>query len=178
MSDEQDLDAVRIGGRERVEIRVVDYDPTWPARFDDLATRVRTALGATALRIEHIGSTAVPGLAAKPVIDVLVVVADVTDEARFVPPLEAAGFELRVREPGHRMMRTPGRTAHLHFFEPGDEAIPAYLDLRERLRADRADRELYAATKRELAQRDWADMNEYAEAKSEVIAAILARGRG
>jgi GrpB-like predicted nucleotidyltransferase (UPF0157 family) len=75
------------------------------------------------------------------------------------------------------MMRTPGRTAHLHFYEPGHEAIAAYLDLRDRMRADDTDRDLYAATKRELAERDWNDVNEYAEAKSEVIAGILARAR-
>ena len=171
------LDGVLIGGREKVEVVVVDYDPGWPDQFAALADTVRDALGDTALRIEHIGSTSVPGLAAKPIIDLLVVVADVADEASYVPALEAAGLQLRVREPDHRMLRTPARTAHLHFFEPGHEAIAAYLDLRERLRADEADRELYAATKRRLAARDWADMNEYAEAKSEVIAAILARAR-
>ena len=107
----------------------------------------------------------------------LVVVEDVEAEATYVPALEAAGFRLRVREPDHRMLRTPGRTAHLHFFEPGHEAIAAYLDLRGRLRSDAGDRDLYAATKRDLATREWSDMNEYADAKSEVIAAILGRAR-
>ena len=178
MPDNDPLDGVLIGGREKVEVVVVDYDTSWPDRYEELADRIRTALGETALRIAHIGSTSVPGLAAKPIIDVLVVVADVTDEATYVPPLEAAGFQLRVREPDHRMMRTPGRTAHLHFFEPGHEAIAGYLDLRDQLRADKGDRDLYAATKRALAEREWSDMNEYAEAKSEVIAGILARARG
>jgi GrpB-like predicted nucleotidyltransferase (UPF0157 family) len=171
------LDGVLIGGREKVEIVVVDYDPTWPERFAELADTVRAALGARALRIEHIGSTSVPGLAAKPIIDMLVVVEDVAAEATYVPALEATGFRLRVREPDHRMLRTPGRTAHLHFFEPGHEAIAAYLDLRERLRSDAGDRDLYAATKRDLATREWGDMNEYADAKSEVIAEILGRAR-
>ena len=171
------LDEVLIGGREKVEIVVADYDPAWPERFTELADIVRAALGGTVLRIEHIGSTSVPGLAAKPIIDMLVVVEDVADEAAYVPALEAAGFQLRVREPAHRMLRTPGRTAHLHFFEPGHEAIAAYLDLRDRMRSDAADRDLYAATKRRLAAREWDDMNEYAEAKSEVIAGILARAR-
>ena len=174
---EDPLDGVLIGGREKVEIVVVDSDPAWPERFAALADTVRTALGDTALRIEHIGSTAVPGLAAKPIIDMLVVVEDVADEAAYVPALEDVGFRLRVREPDHRMLLTPGRTAHLHFFEQGHEAIAAYLDLRQRLRSDAADRDLYAATKRRLAAREWDDMNEYAEAKTEVIAGILARAR-
>ena len=177
MPEGDPLDAVLIGGREKVAVVVVAYDPSWPARYAELEARVRGALGDTALRIEHIGSTSVPGLAAKPIIDVLVMVADVTDEEAFVPPLEAVGLQLRVREPDHRMMRTPGRTAHVHFYAPGHEAIAAYLDFRDRLRADDADRDLYAATKRELAQRDWKDVNEYAEAKSEVVAGILARAR-
>ena len=92
-------------------------------------------------------------------------------------PMVEAGFELRIREPGHRMLRTPARDAHLHCFGPDDPAIPAYLDLRGRLRTDAADRELYAATKRELATREWASMNHYAEAKTDVISQILARAR-
>ena len=118
-----------IGGREQREIRIVDHDPAWVSRFEELRSRVEDALGDRVLRIEHIGSTSVPGLAAKPIIDVLVVVADVQDEDAYVAPMVEAGFELRIREPGHRMLRTPARDAHLHCFEPDDPAIPAYLDL-------------------------------------------------
>src|SRR5438876_1020098 len=96
------LDGVLIGGREKREIVIVDYDSCWPARYERARARVRHALGSLALRIEHIGSTAVPGLAAKPIVDVLVTVADPEDETLTVPALEAAGYELRVREPGHR----------------------------------------------------------------------------
>jgi GrpB-like predicted nucleotidyltransferase (UPF0157 family) len=179
--DPDELDAVLIGGREPVTIRVVDYDDRWPAMFEELADRVRDALGTgsgRALAVEHIGSTSVPGLAAKPIIDILLTVTDVQDEQSYVPPLVEAGLELRVREPAHRMLRTPRRTAHLHVYEPDAPEVQAYLDFRDRLRSHPEDRELYAETKRRLARRSWADMNEYAEAKTDVVAEILRRSRG
>lgn len=171
------LNAVLIGGREPVTITVVDYDQTWPVRFAHLRARIQAALGRQALAVEHIGSTSVPGLAAKPIVDMLLTVADVADEDAYVPALEGAGFVLRVREPGHRMLRTPDKDVHVHVYEPADQAVADYLDLRDWLRESAADRALYAATKRDLARRAWVDMNDYAEAKTEVIQAILARAR-
>jgi GrpB-like predicted nucleotidyltransferase (UPF0157 family) len=170
------LDKVLIGGRERAEISVVDYDERWPVRLHEIAERVRRALGKDALGVEHIGSTSVPALAAKPIVDVLLTVADVDDEAAYVPALESAGFLLRVREPVHRMVRTPARDVNV--YEPDrPEVWDYYLDLRDRLRVDAEDRELYAATKRTLARQQWHDMNDYADAKSDVISAMLARAR-
>jgi GrpB-like predicted nucleotidyltransferase (UPF0157 family) len=171
------LDAVLIGGREAVAIVVVDYDATWPARFAEVRDRVATALGPVALDVRHIGSTSVPGLAAKPVVDVLLTVPDVADEPAYLSALEALGLALRVREPGHRMLRTPARDVHLHVLAPDDPAVTDYLDLRDWLRRSPEDRSLYAAAKRALAERSWADMNEYAEAKSPVIAQVLGRAR-
>jgi GrpB-like predicted nucleotidyltransferase (UPF0157 family) len=171
------LDRVLIGGREPAEISVVDYDERWPVRFRALAERIRQALGDDALGIEHIGSTSVPGLAAKPIVDVLLTVADVDDEPAYVPALESAGFLLRVREPGHRMVRTPARDVHVHVYEPGRPEVRDYLDLRDWLRVDAEDRELYAATKRMLARQQWGDMNDYADAKTQVVQDILARAR-
>jgi GrpB-like predicted nucleotidyltransferase (UPF0157 family) len=171
------LDSVLIGGRESVTIVVSDYDPAWPSRFAELEARIASALGDAALAVEHIGSTSVPGLAAKPIIDVLLVVADVDDERSYVTAMEDAGFVLRVREAGHRMFRTPARDVHIHVCPPGDPAIPDYLDLRDWLRTDASDRSLYAAVKRDLAQRPWSDMNRYAEAKTDVIHEILGRAR-
>lgn len=171
------LGQVLLGGREPAVIAVVDHDERWPARFQDLAGRVHRALGARALRVEHIGSTAVPGLAAKPIIDVLLTVADVTDEAAYVSALEATGLVLRVRESAYRMLRSPARDVHLHVYEPAHDAVRDYLDLRDWLTVDRAGRELYAATKRRLAQQSWRDMNDYADAKSEVIQDMLDRAR-
>jgi GrpB-like predicted nucleotidyltransferase (UPF0157 family) len=134
-------------------------------------------LGEDALSVEHIGSTSVPGLAAKPIIDVLLTVADVDHEAAYVPALESAGFLLRVREPAHRMMRTPARDVHVHVYEPGRPEVRNYLDLRDWLRVDAEDRELYATTKRSLARQQWNDMNDYADAKSDVIDGVLTRAR-
>jgi GrpB-like predicted nucleotidyltransferase (UPF0157 family) len=171
------LDSVLIGGREPVAIVVVDPDPEWSARFASLRDRLGAALGPVALAVEHIGSTSVPGLAAKPIIDVLVTVGDIENESAYLPALEGAGFGLRVREPGHRMFRTPGRDVHVHIYEAGHQAITDYLDLRDWLRVDRADRDLYAATKRALARRSWSDMNHYADAKTGVIQEVLHRAR-
>jgi GrpB-like predicted nucleotidyltransferase (UPF0157 family) len=171
------LDAVLIGGREPASIVVADYDDAWPARFEVLADRVRRALGPRVRRLEHIGSTSVPGLAAKPIIDMLLIVDDVHDEAAFVPPLEVAGFELRVREPDHRMLRTPQRDTHLHVYAPGRAQARDYLDLRDWLRVSSDDCTLYANVKRHLAQKQWNDMNDYADAKTDIVLDILARAR-
>jgi len=179
VDDDRDayLDAVLIGGREPASIVVVDYDDAWPARFEVLADQVRRALGPRVRCLEQIGSTSVPDLAAKPIIDMLLIVDDVQDEAAFVPPLEEAGFELRVREPDHRMLRTPQRDTHLHVYAPGRAEARDYLDLRDWLRVSSEDRTLYATVKRHLAQKQWNDMNDYADAKTDVVLEILARAR-
>jgi len=96
------LDATRtefIGEPEKVEIVVVEYDPDWPRRFTIERAKITSALGERALAVEHIGSTSVVGLAAKPIIDICVTVTDSADEASYVPALTAVGYELRVREP-------------------------------------------------------------------------------
>lgn len=171
---------VMVGPRERVPIVIVEYDPGWPVRFRAEAERIRAALKGRELRVEHIGSTSVPGLAAKPVVDILLVIDDPDDEASYLPALEAAGYELRVREPGfwqHRMLRTPARDVHVHVFPPDTPEIDRYLLFRDRLRAEAGERELYEATKRDLAARDWPTVQHYAEAKTEVVEAIITRAR-
>ncbi len=127
--------------------------------------------------IEHIGSTSVPGLAAKPIVDVAVSVPDVTDEAAYLEPLLAAGYVLRVREPGHRLVRTPERDAHVHVYEHGAREVDDYLLLRDHLRRDDADRQRYEDVKRGLMTRSWDDSNAYADAKTTVIDAIKERAR-
>ncbi|HLY47852.1 MAG TPA: GrpB family protein [Solirubrobacteraceae bacterium] len=170
------LDQVLVGGREKRRIVIVDYDPEWPRRFGVERQKIAHALGPEAIRIEHIGSTAVPGLGAKPIIDVLVTVEDPDDEGRIRPALEAVGYQLRVREPRHRMFRTPARDVHVHVWADGDAEVDRTLRFRDRLRASAEDRRAYERLKRELAQRDWSDMNYYAEAKTDLITAILNRG--
>jgi GrpB-like predicted nucleotidyltransferase (UPF0157 family) len=165
-----------VGGVEQRDLVLVEYDATWPETYAEHERRIRAALGPGVV-VEHIGSTSVPGLAAKPLIDVLVVVDDITAEEDYLEQLLDAGYELRVREPGHRLVRTPARDVHVHVVEVGSRAADDYLLLRDRLRDDPADRDLYERTKRALIARDWADMNAYADAKTEVVTAILERAR-
>jgi GrpB-like predicted nucleotidyltransferase (UPF0157 family) len=159
-----------IGGREARPVVIAPYDDTWPARFETERTRILGALP-DAVAVEHIGSTSVPGLPAKPIIDVIVVPAGDIESA--VGPLQRAGYVLRVREPGHRMLRTPTRDVHVHLWADASE-VERHLLFRDWLRIDTPDRDRYAATKRELATREWGDMNDYADAKSPVIAEVTA----
>jgi len=165
-----------IGGIEKRKIVIADYDPLWPGKFRRHKQIIKAALRDAAISIEHIGSTSVPELAAKPVVDIDVVVADSSNEAAYLPALVEAGYVLRVREPDwhqHRMFRTPELDVHVHVFSPGCEELKRHLAFRNRLRADAADRQLYESVKRELAARDWEDTNAYAQAKSEVVERIL-----
>ena len=130
------------------------------------------------MRNEHIGSTSVPGLAAKPIIDVLVTVADADDETTLVPAMTSAGYQLRVREAGHRMFRTPDRDVHIHVWGDSDPEVLRYLRFRDRLRTSAEDRRSYEQLKRELSGREWPDMNHYANAKGVLIEQILARAAG
>jgi GrpB-like predicted nucleotidyltransferase (UPF0157 family) len=162
-------------------VTLVDYDPEWPKLFEREAERIRAALGERVLVLEHVGSTSVPGLVAKPRIDILLVVADPADEAAYVPTLEAAGYALRIREPDwheHRLLNRADMELNLHVFGPGSPEVERLLRLRDHLRTNAADRERYAAAKRELAARHWRHMQDYADAKSGVIEAILLRAAG
>jgi len=171
------IDVTLIGGIERRQLEVVGYTEKWIDIFIEHRNRLAEALRDHAIGIEHIGSTSVPGLAAKPIIDIVVAVDDITAEEDYLPQLLSAGYVLRVREPGHRLVRTPELDVHVHIYGKGDPAVTNYLLLRDRLRADAGDRELYARTKRELIAQGFDDMNAYSDAKSEVIAEILARAK-
>ena len=169
-----------IGGVEKSRIEIVDYDLGWASKFAEHAGIIRAALGDVVLRIEHIGSTSVPALAAKPIIDILVVVQDSADEATYLPQINAAGYELRVREPDwheHRMFRTPEKDVHVHIYSAGCPEIQRNLIFRDRLRENVDDRHRYEQTKRELAKREWSDMNDYAAAKTDVIESIITAAR-
>ena len=179
-SQTQELETGLIGGPEKCRITIHDYDATWPKKFRAHANIISNALDTAALQIEHIGSTSVPGLAAKPIIDILLVVENSANEASYVPALADAGYQLRVREPDfdeHRMMRTGEKDVHIHVFSPGSDEIDRYLLFRDRLRKSPQDRSRYEALKRSLANRDWDDMNDYAKAKSQVVESIIAAGR-
>jgi GrpB-like predicted nucleotidyltransferase (UPF0157 family) len=162
-------------------ILLVAYDPTWPDRFQLEAERIRRALGERALRIEHVGSTSVQGLPAKPIIDILLVVSDSAKETEYVTALEGVGYELHVREPGwyeHRMFKGPENEVNLHVFSVGCPEVVRMLAFRDWLRTNETDRELYARSKRTLAQQEWKYTQNYADAKTPVIEEIMSRIRG
>jgi GrpB-like predicted nucleotidyltransferase (UPF0157 family) len=171
-------DDILIGGVEKRDVVIADYDPRWPATFQRHAATISGALADKALSIEHIGSTSVLQLAAKPIVDLLVVVEDSGDEAAYLPALLRAGYVLRVREPDwhrHRMVRTPELDVHVHILSAGCPEIARYLIFRDRLRTHASDRLLYESVKRRLAAQSWPDMNAYARAKTEVVEQIIAR---
>ena len=162
-------------------IHLAPADPTWPQHYAEVEARITQALGPTAVVVEHVGSTSVPGLDAKPFLDVLLLVPDPADEAAYVPRLEAAGLLLYVREPDwhqHRFFRGHEPEVQVHVFAVGSEEGARMLAFRDHLRSDSADRALYLETKRRLATQHWARVQDYADAKSDVVEQILERARG
>ena len=169
-----------IGGAQPLSrpIELHEYDPQWPDRYAEHAARLRAALADRAVRVEHVGSTSVPGLAAKPIVDIVLEVPDSADEPAYVPDLEAAGYVLRIREPNwfeHRLLRAGRGGVNLHVFSAGCPETDRMVRFRDHLRRNVADRDLYAATKRDLAGRDWKYMQQYADAKTAVVHEIMAR---
>lgn len=177
---DEELQAVTIGDlrEHNATIDLAEYDPAWPRLYEREAKRIAAALGARALRIEHVGSTSVPGLAAKPLVDIVLAVADARDEDAYVPLLEAAGYVLRIREPDwyeHRLFKGPDTNVNVHTFSDGCEEIDRMVAFRDWLRTHDDDRDLYLAAKRELAAREWRYVQNYADAKSAVVREIVAR---
>jgi GrpB-like predicted nucleotidyltransferase (UPF0157 family) len=132
------------------DIEIVPSDPAWPDVFRSLAAIIARALGDRALSIEHVGSTSVAGLPAKPIIDIDLVVADSADEGSYVPSLEAAGFALRVREPwwyGHRCLARAHPRCNVHVFSPDCAEAARHRIFRDWLRQDAGDRRRYADAK-------------------------------
>ncbi|ANY06496.1 GrpB family protein [Pseudonocardia sp. HH130630-07] len=171
------LHAALVDGPEPVLVTLSEYDPAWPARFTARAAELRTLLGERARLVEHVGSTSVPGLAAKPIVDIVVGIDDPDDEPAYLPDLLAAGYRLRVRQHAHRVLRTgdPGEQVNVHCYPPAHPEVRRFLLFRDRLRSDEPDRSRYEAVKRSLSGREWPDVNVYAEAKRPVIEEILAR---
>ncbi len=159
-------------------IHLAEYDPTWPTLYAREEARIRTVLGQRVRRLEHVGSTAVPGLAAKPVIDIVLAVPDSADEPAYAPDMERAGYVLRIREPDwfeHRLFKGPDTNINLHVFTDGELEIERMVCFRDWLRSHDDERELYELTKRELAGRPWKYVQNYADAKTAVVVGILAR---
>lgn len=182
VTTEEEMRAATIGPLQPLagKIVIVDYDPCWPEQYATEARKIRGALGARALLLEHVGSTSVPNLAAKPILDIVLVVANSADEASYVPALEQAGYVLRNREPAwyeHRVLKGVEPAVNLHVFSLGCPETERMALMRDWLRTHDDDRALYEKTKRELAQRTWKYVQNYADAKTAVVEAILARAR-
>ncbi len=181
-TSEETLRAVTIGELVVLAgpVLLADYDPGWATAFEREATRIRGALGDEVRLLEHVGSTSVPGLPAKPIIDIVLAVPDSTDEDAYVPPMEAAGYVLRIREPQwfeHRLFKGADQEANIHVFTVGAAEIDRMLTFRDWLRSHDDDRLLYEQTKRDLAAREWKYVQHYADAKSDVVADIMARAQ-
>ena len=179
-ASEEALRAVTIGELVVLAgpVLLADYDPGWATAFEHEATRIRGALGDQVRLLEHVGSTSVPGLPAKPIIDIVLAVPDSRDEGAYVPPMEAAGYVLRIREPEwfeHRLFKGVGPDANIHVFTVGTPEIDRMLAFRDWLRGHDDDRSLYEQTKRDLAAREWKYVQHYADAKTDVVETIMAR---
>lgn len=160
------------------QITLLDYDPKWPELFEREAKRIYSILGDKVLQLEHVGSTSVPGLCAKPIIDMLLVVKDSTDESAYVPDLENSGYVLRIRETNwyeHRLFKGPDTDINLHVFSRGCPEIERMLRFRDWLKNNRDDRDKYARVKRDLAKQQWKYVQDYADAKSAIVQEIMER---
>lgn len=160
------------------DVVLVEYDDRWPEVYADQERRIRAALEDVAVEVHHAGSTSVPGLAAKPVIDVVLEVPDAADEPSYADALVAAGYAFAVREPEwweHRLFKDRSPRVNLHVFGAECPEVARMLAFRDRLRSDEGDRLLYGRTKRELAAREWARVQDYADAKAAVVTDVLSR---
>lgn len=159
-------------------ITLLEYDSSWPKLFEREAEQIRSILGNKILLLEHVGSTSVPGLCAKPIIDILLVVRNSADEAAYVSDLEDAGYILRIREPEwfeHRLFKGPDTDTNLHVFSKGASEVDRMLRFRNWLRTNYSDRDKYASVKRHLAQGEWKHVQDYADAKNSIVQEIMER---
>ena len=172
LADLDEVAAVRIGTQPPRTIEVVEYDEGWPAAYESVRSRIAEALGDRVLGLAHVGSTSVPGLAAKAVIDVDLLVADSADEVSYVPDLEAAGFVLRVRDPDweeHRVLTIEAPKTNLHVTSADAVEPRRHVLFRDWLRDHDDDRDTYAALKLALNERGFTDSMDYNNHKSELV---------
>lgn len=156
------------------QIVLAPYDEAWPTTYATLASAIREMLGNAV--VEHVGSTSVPGLDAKPIIDINLIVANSADEPSYVPALEELGYVLVIREPEwheHRLLRLADPGVNLHVFTTGSPEHDRMITFRDRLRNDDEARDRYLATKRELASQTWEYVQDYADAKTSAIEQTL-----
>ena len=178
MSSADETEFLQPRVRHNKTIFLASPDPSWPLAYAAAEAIIRAALGERALTVEHVGSTSVPHLSAKPILDILLLVADSADEPAYVPDLEGAGYVLFGREPHwqeHRILKHSGPDINLHVFTTGAAEAERLIRFRNRLRSRPEERERYARVKGELAAQEWAYVQDYADAKSVVVEEILAR---
>jgi GrpB-like predicted nucleotidyltransferase (UPF0157 family) len=172
---DEEIAAAMVRGRSTEQVEVVPPDPGWPASYDVVRRRIEAALGDRVLEIRHVGSTSVPGLHAKPVIDVDVTVADTEAEGDYLAALEVAGLVLTVREPGHRCLRLSEPRANLHLWCPGDPEPQRHRVFRDWLVAHTDDRAAYGDLKCSLAAEGFTDVMGYNNRKAALIYDIYER---
>lgn len=161
-------------------INLVAYDPSWPQLFKEEARRIHSILKDKVIQLEHVGSTSVPGLCAKPIIDMLLVVENSADETSYIPALESAKYTLRIREPEwfeHRLLKGPYIDINLHVFSQGTTEIDKMIRFRDWLRSNETDRNKYAQVKQTLANNNWRHVQHYADAKTSIIQEIMTRAK-
>ncbi|SFC93483.1 GrpB domain, predicted nucleotidyltransferase, UPF0157 family [Nocardioides terrae] len=171
---EAEIRAARVHARAAAPapVEVVPPDPAWAGWYATVRDRIVDALGVRVIALEHVGSTAVPGLWAKPVIDIDLTVASPAAEHDWLPDLERVGFQLRVREPDweeHRMLRGHQPPTNLHVFGPGAREPRRHVMFRDWLLTHGQDRERYAAVKRRVAAHGFEDAMLYNNAKAWVV---------
>jgi GrpB-like predicted nucleotidyltransferase (UPF0157 family) len=178
---DEEMAAAHVGGAptpHNAQVQLDPYDPAWPAQYAAEAAKIRAALGDGALILEHVGSTSIPGMSAKPIIDIVLGVASSADEDAYVPALTAQGYRLHIREPDwfeHRLMKGADPVVNLHIFTIGCQEFARMIGFRDRCRSHPEEFELYLSAKRDLAARTWRYVQHYANAKGEVVEAIIGR---
>jgi GrpB-like predicted nucleotidyltransferase (UPF0157 family) len=178
---DEEMAAIRVSGTVtplNAQIYLAPYDPAWPAQYESAAAKIRAALGRHAIALEHVGSTSIPGAPAKPIIDIVLCVANSADEGAYVPALTAQGYRLHLREPDweqHRVMKGDSPLVNLHVFTVGSAELTRMVAFRDRCRSHPEELKLYLDTKQALAGQVWRHVQHYANAKGEVVEAIIAR---
>ena len=178
---DEEMAALRVSGTVTPHdgtIAIFAYDSKWPLQYACEEGKIRIALGEQAIVLEHVGSTSIPSMPAKPIIDILLAVKDSANEDAYVPKLTAQGYKLHMREPAweeHRLMKGSNPDVNLHVFTAGSNEITRMLAFRDHCRANPDEHELYERTKAELARQVWRHVQHYANAKGDVVEAIISR---
>lgn len=153
-------------------VEVVAYDPSWPQKYEKIERFIKNALGSNLQTIDHIGSTSIPNISAKPVIDIDLSVSDPADENSYLSALEKLGFKLIVREPrfyGHRLLHLAEPRVNLHVFSTDCPETIRHLLFRDWLRKSKEDRQLYANAKLDAVKDSRLDIEKYHENKKHVV---------